>query len=1199
MNETDSYWYCDYIGLETGKEQNRHILGFRRWSREQAKIRTIFLARRVPIPTQFIHRTDKEKLREVMRIRESDAELSGLEMACRLSRRDESQLPALAKRHPLLDFTILDGEYDVFQIRAPPNKSTLDKLPGIRAKIHRGEIKGVFQKGGYEWQVRTELYPKWLGTKMNFDERLEKILATADEVSAHQEKLSRRVEEFACQMHPGEGAAEEGLRRQAITRTTNLIYNYIGEGNAKGLSPFLADYARRETGRRGAELAQKREGTNNYARELACEFIPDWEGIGEKKQNKILADLAEYFQTGNARSSLKKLFENFGANALENSAEQLRKTVKEMAEQLKEIDGKNEIKFNHCTQEYEITLACNDSRQENRIMRDQIGGISWRERPPTAEEIEWGAKPDALIPDRLTTEELGRQAKCYLDIEKVFFKTDPEQELLDERSHWAKALEKEQDPQRKAAIEETIKIIEGKLTIQIDGKEVRLWEKQYEDRITDYTCLFTMPDGTEIRENDTIRNFRNPKTQQDLIESRPDNFTLVYHQKRRELMDAVAQRMKERMIAFLVAHNLGYDLPESLRESKDVKSEKLSLFVSNIVPRVDVAIGPKGSRKKSYVRMKRLIEFLDTYRLAATFWPFLKGAMPEGTHKLEDVARYAGCDFGKTHDAQGLREDGIRDLWGDDEACMRLTRYALKDVPPLVEIMKHGDFMRLLKKLQFQLFPFCSLTEIGFSPNIAKKLYDYAHWEQNGNKRHEQRGQKQRQEQAKKFERMQPGITRDWMREAGIDCSSTPEGHYKDVWQAYMPIELWLKDAILFKYPQWKGFFAGLQNEKPIQRFGLLRYARSFFKQYLLDYHNYMQESRNYQTNRKLLGLSQSGLEELLIDYWEQQIPNLKKYGVAEQKKVPRIIAGKRDEYDSTFEILLALYNTCFLSFGRMIPLPARNRSLQPKQRVITAGQDSKQNLRHDLKYDAEHDPEHFFEHDLEMHSRRDSGQDSMQDSGRHPEQRTAFGGPVQTVMQPMITYFEMNNPRMVNLHSLDPSTPGLSEAQKSLLRKYQTCYDKLMQITESRVKGILDQRDEWTASEQYGSAPLPEHFNIEPKNIIYVAQQFKKLCMLERAFFAKYGLPPEQNDPFNITHERSSLTERIHKAYAMLAEELKDNTVIQLRGDYLFLEKPLKENSVLIPLRKIDLFAHKKNYSEATEPEEAVQEEFEWGEQI
>ncbi len=1170
MNEEDSYWYCDYIGLESGKKQNRHILGFRHWSQKKTKIQTIFLARRIPIPTRFIHRNDREKLKNVMQIRENDAELSRLEMACLLSHHDRDKISVLEKRHPLLDFALIDGDYTVFQIRAPPNKSTLDKLPGIHAKMRSKELKGPFQKGGYEWQVRTELYPKWLSRKVSFDERLEKILLNAEDVSALQEGIAGRIEEFARRMHPGENEAEEGMRRQAITRTANQIYNYIENKTTKGLSSFLIDYAKSTIERRGIHLLQNKEDLEYYAQELARGFVPDADGAGEKKQKKLLADLVEYFQTKNARGSLKKFLEALGEKELKPAAEYIRKDVGQTAERLKEIDDKNEIKFNPDTQEYEITLACHDTKEDGRIARDQIPGINWRTRKPTAEEIEWGAGPDMMIPDKLTHEELGRQVMCYLDIEKVFFKRDAEQALLDERKGWLQALEKEQTPQRREAIEATVREIEKQLTITIDEKEVRLWEEEYEDRVTDYTCVYRMQDGTEIRENDTIRNFRNSKTQQDLIESRPDNFTLTFHQKRKELMDAVAQRMKARNASFIIAHNLGYDLPESIRESKDVKSEKWSLFVSNIVPRVDVAIGPKGSRKKSHVRMKRLVEFLDTYRLAAGFWPFLKGAMPLGTHKLEDVARYSGCDFGKTHDSQGLREDGIRDLWGNDEACMRLTRYALKDVPPLPEIMNHGDFMRLLTKLQFQLFPFCSLTEIGFSPNIAKKLYDYTHWQRNGNKRHEQRGQKQKQEQAKKFERMEPGIKRDWISRAGIDHSSMPEGGYTDVWQAYMPAELWLKDAMLFKYPEWRGFFAALQNEKPIQKFGLLRYARSFFKQYLLDYYNYTRESSNYQANKEALGLPQSDIEELLIDYWEQQIPDLKKYGAAEPQKVPRIIAGKKDEYDSTFEILLSLYTTCYLSFGRQIQLPARKRSRRPKKQAAP------------LKQTAGQELEQGFEQFL--------GKGSAQP----PEQKTMFDEPIQKVMQPLVGYFERNNPRMVNLRALDPDKSGLKEAQKKLLAKYQQCYDKLMEITESRTKGILDQKSDWDETEQFGSLTPPAHFGIEPKNIVYVAQQFRRLCSLEKAFFAKYGLPPEQEDPFNIPHEQSSLAERISKAFSRLKEELKDNRIIQLRGDYLFLEKPPKENGMLIPLRKIDLFVHRKNYSEAPESD-SVQEEFEF----
>jgi hypothetical protein len=166
-----------------------------------------------------------------------------------------------------------------------------------------------------------------------------------------------------------------------------------------------------------------------------------------------------------------------------------------------------------------------------------------------------------------------------------------------------------------------------------------------------------------------------------------------------------------------------------------------------------------------------------------------------------------------------------------------------------------------------------------------------------------------------------------------------------------------------------------------------------------------------------------------------------------------------------------------------------------------------------------------------------------------------------------------------------------INKGQEKLLDSYIKCYDKLMEITDQRAKLITKHREEWNPEEE-----LPAHFNVRPEDIIYTAQQYRRLLKMERSFFAKYGLPPEQISPTGEEHSRKSLTSHLEEAYQNLAQELKEYNIIELRGDYLFLDRKPKKDSMLVPIRKIDTFVHQESYQDEEEVTGA-QVFFDWGE--
>ncbi|MBW3004303.1 hypothetical protein KY310_00525 [Candidatus Woesearchaeota archaeon] len=1176
----DSYWYCDYIGLERISDNTRHILGIRYWSREETKRHTIFLKRKIPIPSKFIHRNSRGQFEQVFRDRERDRELSSLELTCFISSKDTHRITELERKHPLTRFGIEDGSFNVFQIRVPPNKSTLDKLIGTRSnkKRKKGEPpapKGPWQKGGYEVQVRMELYPEWMQRKVDLN-GLEKVLEQKERLEFSQRVLEDDIKDFVG------GDDEDKAVRGNITRITNAVYDYINNKEEKGLSSFFLYLAKRvlkPESLRIDPLTQKKypeEETAKFVDQLVNESEQD-----EKKRKRLCKYLLKYIEDG-TETGLKKFFEQKGRQLMEQKAEAIRKGTSDISDALKELDPANELTFNPDSLEYEITLNCFDEGRRN-----QVKGFNWRTRLPTEDEIRWGiAKEGQQIEDKLTPEEFLQQVICYLDIEKTFYKTDDEEELLELRKElhedWVKAGKLKKPATRDAkqrAIAAQKREVEEKLTVLVDGEQVRLWDPDYQDRITDYTLIYTMPDGTEIKECHSLRQFSDKERQAKIEKEGLKGFKVMFHNSRKKLMDKVVQDMKERNVVFILAHNLGYDIPETIREAKEVKSEALELFVSNILPKIDTAKGEKGSKKKIFVRMKKLVEFLDTFRMAKGMAPFLQSSMPKGTHKLADVADFyeyepeefpnaeaekedgaahaesdaeaeeAKRHFKKTHDAQELRADAIRHLRGDEEAAWRLLNYALDDVPPLQTILKNGDFMRLVTKLQRQLLPFCSLTEIAFSPNIIKKIYDFEHWERNHNKRSELRGQRIAQEHARDFERLYIPMKHNLIRDAGIDYERVTPGEYKNVWQCYMPQEWWVnmpqewgeKEAVFRKYPQWRKFFDDLPNEQPLHQVALLRYARVFFKQYLQDHFEYNRELTNFENNMKRMNASNlAEAEEMMQHYWAAIDQDyVRQYGIT-PRTAPGSLESLAKKYDHTFERLVNLLIRCKASLGNLVPRVPRAK---PKE---------------------------------------------------HGQQGMLFGDEIEQ------SYFELNHPQMALLRQrqgiirqrLQQGQEKKNKGQEKLLDSYIKCYDKLMEITEERAELIKKYRKEWESEQE----DLPKHFKIRPDNAVYTAQQYRRLLSMERRFFAKYGLPPEQISPTGEKHTRKSLTSLLKEAYQNLAEELKEYNIIELRGDYLFLDRKPKEGSMLVPIRKIDSFVHQEKYSQEEDSVDA-QVFFDWGE--
>ena len=465
---------------------------------------------------------------------------------------------------------------------------------------------------------------------------------------------------------------------------------------------------------------------------------------------------------------------------------------------------------------------------------------------------------------RMNASEFRNQVWFYADIEKPLFKSGSEKTNIDRRESLLKLrdgkrnykaklealLEGSKKSMEEAQVEINARIdritgrLEKRLTKNIAGYEVKIWEEKYDAKISWYTFIMKKADGSELRQLHTIRDCGLDKI---------NGYDIILHETEKDLLNEVIKMMKKNNVAVFSNHNLPYDVTQTRFAAEETGADSLDLFIDDVSPRRDVV-------RKAYQRMKKDLEYIDTYRLAVVFHPWLKNK------KLETFA----CDrlgegvFKKSLTYAQMRELEVRAINGDKDAAKLLADYASSDVEPVKRIGDEGNYLETIFKIR-EMFPFLTITEIAFSPRVVKKYFDSKHWAKNKNNRHFGYGRKVREDEEQIFKKRFGPLKREYL---GDWAFKVPEimGVHHDVVQAYLPLEQWLQETICAVEPKWREYFNSLSQD-PIERFGQLRYPRDFSNEFLMDHYFAVNEQKKFKRRLRSLGISGDSVGALLDSF--------------------------------------------------------------------------------------------------------------------------------------------------------------------------------------------------------------------------------------------------------------------------------------------------------------------------------------------
>ena len=104
---------------------------------------------------------------------------------------------------------------------------------------------------------------------------------------------------------------------------------------------------------------------------------------------------------------------------------------------------------------------------------------------------------------------------------------------------------------------------------------------------------------------------------------------------------------------------------------------------------------------------------------------------------MADVAQFLGIDFSKSQTHEELRFTELKRLVGETKeirkkAIDEMLSYSCADLDVTREIVNKINFLPLLVKIK-NVLPFCTYSEIAFSPNCMNKLHEFNHFKKNGN----------------------------------------------------------------------------------------------------------------------------------------------------------------------------------------------------------------------------------------------------------------------------------------------------------------------------------------------------------------------------------------------------------------------------------------------------------------------------------
>jgi len=802
-SEERETWYIDYMGFEEYQNKtNRLVLGFRNLCRVEA--RTLYIKENVSIATGFLYNKNYNNIERIINqcLNNNDIndEIKNITLyASNYSLEYWKRWNEEKNKENNKKFDIIprEGNYSVLEVSIPNNKILIEKLPA------------EFQRGDYDRFIRFK-YP-YLYKKCEFNDVL-------SEVFKIQKSLNDYVEETINILHDYNQRNTTRLAREWL----NVLYDYFQE--------YVQKY-----------------GDYDLDYEKVVRFVSERKGLIIKS----------FFNNKHFQENSEKLIVN-GKEHLKNYS----KAMTILNRINKEIDKDNGINnntdnyisLNYETFEYEIVLA---DMSQIKILSESINSDELMNQVWVIGDIEkplWkriDERKRLELRDYLIGLKKGKKSRLEQRIgslEKQLSKTRMKKriEKLNAKIDGMKLLVKDysREPERIDAI---LSKVESKLTKNIGSYEVRLWEDDYDAKISWVALIYKMRDNILIKELHTLR---------ETGLSEINGFRIIKYQDEKDLISGIIKGMKKRKAAVFANHNLPYDVTQIRYASDELNAEPMDIFIRNIFPRRDFV-------RKIYQKMKKgTFEYFDTYRQAVIHHTYLRSNNPKGDHKLETFTNYLFGEgsFRKSISYEQLRELEVKAINNDEEAARIIADYVTSDVLPIYRIITETSYLKTAFKIQHKM-PYLTLTEILFSPQCVRKFFHYKHWKKNHNHKYYKYEQKEREDFLQISKKRFPAIKREQFRKNGINISPIT-GMHELVIQAYVPFELWLKDAIKRISKEMWDYLNDL-SDNPIEKFGQLQYVKAFLRDVLADYYFAMNEKIRFWNILKKVALEEKRLEDI------------------------------------------------------------------------------------------------------------------------------------------------------------------------------------------------------------------------------------------------------------------------------------------------------------------------------------------------
>ncbi|MCX8202665.1 MAG: hypothetical protein N3G74_02580 [Candidatus Micrarchaeota archaeon] len=760
----------------------------------------------------------------------------------------------------------------------------------------------------------------------------------------------------------------------------------------------------------------------------------------------------------------------------------------------KSLDSRNSVEYNPDTKSFELVLhAKSDANPYIIGGSEPVGLYVSDERIPY---VCWKS---------LST--------CFLDIEKPMWKTEEERSVIQEIAELQAELANKNSTADPLKIRERIEELTKQMIVRTKRSgEVNILDERYKEQISRVMIHLRKEDGSVKKAYFKLRNSATDEMKE------INGFVIFYFDTEYELLNAVIRFLKKEKPYRIVGHVIPYDLSEIRNSARENKAERFDLAVKKKEPRL--------WRRDFYQKVSMAAqEIIDTHRLAAVWYPYLKLKPFNLSHKLADVANFVfrlkrtmsvptvmDSEFSKiaTHDE--LKELEILAINGDKDAELRLDFYSTHDIDPLIEIFDFEPTLRLLYKAA-AMVPHIPITDVAFTPTSMNEIFHLKEWKTRHAQLHYGYKQKKREDERQIFKKRLSEYMKRQLSDEGI--SQIKPGVYENVYITYIPLELFLSSTFFPSQPEWNYYFKTM-SMNPIVKIAELQYPKYFMRQNIhVDYYLYRKEMDTLREMLRLLNLSRAEAEEIMKNYYNAvgtedgtlSACNLTKRQI-DKKSLLR-------QYYSAYETLKDKFRSFYIS------LKVKDKSASRK---------------------------------IKLHISKEST--------RREDNQLTFG---------FVNFFERENQDAIKLYGLpEDLEEKLEETSKEKLIKFRSHYCRLNKIRNDIVSILLQ--------------PKYSHIveKVSPENVIFMFNQEKRAVHARDVFMALYHIPPEGPASFR------ALIDNAYKTIGDWIRN-KNLVILGAKGDYIYVKEKSGDDidfsdSPLIPIRKFSRINLGSDIEEETE---------------